>query len=106
MPLSAKGQPGLQPFPPSAGQRGRISAHSHSTTGVEVESVLSPVLLPQIWHVRPFLLRHLHLGVFGRDARFPGLLPISVPSLDTEGPLMLPRLPVPRALATLPGWSE
>lgn len=91
--LECKGAASAPALSPSAGQRG-ISAHSRSTTEVEVESVLSQFCFPKSGMSDPsrsaiFLIWEC----LGEMPGSPDLLPISVPSLDTEGPLMLPRLP-------------
>lgn len=81
--------------------------YSRSTTGVEVESVLPRSCYPKSGMSDPSRSAILLIWeCLGEMPGSPGLSPISVPSLDTEGPLMLPRSPVPRALAVLRGWSE
>lgn len=90
LPLSAKGQPRLQPFPPLLA-RGVVSQHSPVPPLGWKWSLCSPpppVLLPQVWHVRPFSLSHPPpLGAFGRDASFPRSVPHFSAFLGHRGPL-------------------
>lgn len=106
MPLSAKEQPRLWPFPPLLA-RGAISQHTPvPTLGRKwtqngnpcFPRLVTPNLACQTLSRSAILLIWECLGEMPGS---PDLLPISVPSLDTEGPLMLLRLPVPGALTVL-----
>lgn len=91
LPLSAKGQPRLQPFPlcwPEGLYLSTLPFYRWDGSGVCVCPPPPPVLLPQIWRVRPFSLSHPPpLGVFGRDASFPRSVPHFSAFLGHRGPL-------------------
>lgn len=104
LPLSAKGQPRLQPFPPLLA-RGVVSQHSPVPPLGWKWSLCSPhppSCYPKSGVSDPSRSATLLLWErLGGMPVSPDPSPISVPSLDTEGPLMLPRLPVPRVLPVL-----
>lgn len=101
LPLSAKGQPRLQPFPSLLARGlylGTLPFHHWDGRGV----CAPPSCYPKSGMSDPSRSAILLIWeCLGEMPVSPDLSPISVPSLDTEGPLMLLRLPVPRALAVL-----
>lgn len=70
--LEGRGAAKPQALSPSAGQSGCISALSHSTTGVEVESELPSLATPAAGMSDPSRSAILLFwACFGGDARFP-----------------------------------